>query len=221
MKRLAVLAVVAMLGGCASISPPPPELAEEPPLVLPQPQLQPQPRGQAGGVFTPHGILDLTSDRRAHRPGDVLTVLLQETTQASKRADTQFGKESGVNIAAPVFGGRALRADVGISGERDFKGGASSTQQNALSGSITVIVQEVLPNGLLHIKGHRALTLNQGDELLRLSGYVRTTDVDANNRVSSLRIANARISYAGHGAMADANSAGWLTRFFNSPLFPF
>ena len=86
---------------------------------------------------------------------------------------------------------------------------------------MTVIVQQVLPNGLLYIKGDRALSLNQGDEVLRLSGYVRATDVDLNNRVSSLRVANARISYSGHGALSDASEAGWLTRFFQSPLFPF
>ena len=57
--------------------------------------------------------------------------------------------------------------------------------------------------------------------MLRLAGFVRATDIDPQNRVSSQRIANARISYAGHGALADANAAGWLTRFFNSPLVPF
>ena len=54
-----------------------------------------------------------------------------------------------------------------------------------------------------------------------MSGYVRAADVDSDNRLSSQRIANARIAYSGKGALADANNAGWLTRFFNSPWMPF
>jgi flagellar L-ring protein precursor FlgH len=84
-----------------------------------------------------------------------------------------------------------------------------------------VIVQEVMPNGLLRLAGEKMLTLNQGEEFVRLRGYVRAADIDADNRVSSLRIANARIAYSGQGTLADANSPGWLTRFFASPYMPF
>lgn len=107
-----------------------------------------------------------------------------------------------------------------ISGKRDFDGSATSAQQNMLRGSITVAVHQVLPNGVLVIRGEKWLTLNQGDEYMRVTGLVRADDVARDNSVSSQRIANARISYAGRGALSDANSAGWLTRFFNHPLFP-
>lgn len=83
------------------------------------------------------------------------------------------------------------------------------------------MVHRVLPNGLLQVKGEKQLTLNQGEEMLRVAGYVRVEDIDTDNRVSSLRIANARIGYSGSGALADANSPGWLMRFFASPLMPF
>jgi flagellar L-ring protein precursor FlgH len=65
------------------------------------------------------------------------------------------------------------------------------------------------------------LYLNQGEEFVRLSGYVRANDIDSDNSVSSQRVANARIAYSGRGALADANTAGWLTRLFSSPLIPF
>ncbi|HEX3141168.1 MAG TPA: flagellar basal body L-ring protein FlgH [Rhizobacter sp.] len=216
LSLLVALASAGTFAGCAIVSPPP-KLDDEPPTApMPAPQ-----RGQAGGVFNGAMGLGFTADQRANRPGDVLTVILQETTQASKSADTSYGKSSGVGIATPVIAGKPIKLDASVSADRNFKGEASSTQKNALAGSITVVVQEVLPNGLLRIKGDRALTLNQGDEVMRLSGYVRATDVDQQNRVSSQRIANARIAYAGHGALADTNDAGWLTRFFSSPLFPF
>lgn len=220
LHRVAVATAVvgaAALAGCASVVPPAPQLDDGPvPFAA-----MPAPRAQAGGLFVPNSGNGLLSDQRAYRVGDVLTVMLEEVTQASKRADTNVRKGSKVEMPGPVIDDQSLLGRIGLSSNNNFNGGGSSSQQNALSGSMTVIVQQVLPNGLLHIKGDRALTLNQGDEVLKLSGYVRSTDVDPHNRVSSMRIANARISYSGHGALADANQAGWLTRFFQSPLFPF
>ncbi len=214
---LLVSLVVALLGGCAAIQPPPVPQAELKPL-----EMQPMPsplKGTSGGVFAAQRGWTLTSDSRAFRPGDVLTVTLEETTQASKKADTSFGKNSNVGINLSLKQKSLL--DLGVGGQRDFAGTSASTQQNALTGAITVVVLEVLPNGLLRVNGDKSLTLNQGEEMIRLSGYVRGADVDSENRVSSQRIANARIVYAGQGTLADANSAGWLTRFFASPLMPF
>ncbi|WP_275738675.1 flagellar basal body L-ring protein FlgH [Ramlibacter sp. H39-3-26] len=216
----AALALAALLAGCAAVAPPQPPVAHE---VEPFPQSEPPVarKGQAGGVFVPQTPWLLTSDSRAFRPGDVLTVVLQETTQASKQADTQFGKGSSLSIAPSTFRGKTLRTDIGLESQNDFNGTASSTQQNTLRGAITVIVHNVLPNGLLLIQGEKSLYLNQGEEFIRLSGYVRPGDIDTDNRVSSQRIANANIAYSGRGTLADANSAGWLTRFFVSPWMPF
>ncbi len=79
----------------------------------------------------------------------------------------------------------------------------------------------VLPNGLLRVSGEKSLYLNQGEEFIRVRGYLRAADIDADNRVSSQRIANAQIAYSGQGTLADANTPGWLTRFFASPWMPF
>jgi len=83
-----------------------------------------------------------------------------------------------------------------------------------------VAVHKILANGVLVVRGEKWLTLNQGDEYMRVTGLVRTDDIERDNTISSQRIANARISYAGRGALSDSNSAGWLTRIFNHPLFP-
>lgn len=214
---LALLAAV-LLGGCATTMAPPAAPADEPPPPVAAPEAR---KGSGGGVFTGGNTWSLVADRRVFHPGDVLTVMLQETTQASKKADTSIGKESGVSVKAPVIAGKTLKGDVAVSGQRDFSGSASSTQQNTLSGAITVVVQEVLPNGLMKVSGQKTLSLNQGEEFIRLTGWVRPADVDTSNRVSSQRIANARITYAGQGALADANSPGWLTRMFFSSLMPF
>ena len=79
----------------------------------------------------------------------------------------------------------------------------------------------VLPNGNLMIRGEKWLTLNTGEEFIRLEGIIRASDVAADNTVESNRIANARIQYSGKGEMQDAQSSGWLSQFFMSALFPF
>jgi len=205
---------VALLSGCSAMRPAPLPSSEPPP--LPLPQVQPVEK-RAGGVFQPGRSANLVADSRAFRAGDVITVVLMETTQASKKADTQLGKGSNNSLSLK---GKNGGLDLSAGGSRDFTGSASSSQQNTLQGAITVVVQEVLANGLLKVQGDKSLYLNQGEELIRLGGYVRTADVDVDNRVSSQRIANARISYSGQGDLANANTPGWLTRWFVNPMAP-
>ena len=217
MKALAALLCVMVLAGCAT----PAQVAMRDDDDDHMPLQRMARGGVSGGVFTADTV-SLTSDSRAYRVGDAVTVILQETTQASKRAGTSISKGSSVGISPLAALGKVYdKVAVDITADRDFQGDATSTQQNALSGSLTVIVQEVLPNGLLRVAGEKNLMLNQGEEFVRLKGFVRAADVDADNRVSSLRVANARIAYSARGALAEANTPGWLTRFFNSPLMPF
>jgi flagellar L-ring protein precursor FlgH len=221
MKVLTAAAVVLaslLAAGCASRAP----------LNAPEDDALPLPRagargGLSGGVFNADTV-SLTSDARAFRVGDAVTVLLQETTQASKKAGTSFNKGSNANIGAIGLLGKTLPKTgplVSGSANSGFTGDSTSTQQNALSGAVTVIVQEVLPNGLLRVAGEKRLVLNQGEEFVRLKGYLRAADIDADNQVSSLRVANARIGYSAQGALADANTPGWLTRFFVGAMMPF
>ena len=208
-----------LLAGCES-----PNLLvqkDDPAFAPPQLAPDPTPDGRAGGVFQSGYNWSLTADRRAYRVGDILTVILDEATQSSKQAKTNFGKNTDMTIAAPtLFGHTQQNLSGSINAQRNFDGSGVSQQQNSLRGSITVSVQKVLPNGVLLIRGEKWLTLNQGDEYIRLSGLVRADDIQNDNSVSSQRIGNARISYAGRGALSDSNTAGWLTRLFNHPLFP-
>jgi flagellar L-ring protein precursor FlgH len=79
----------------------------------------------------------------------------------------------------------------------------------------------VLPNGNLVVRGEKWLTLNTGEEFMRIEGLVRAADVKSDNTVESNRIANARIQYSGKGQGQEAQSAGWLAKFFLSTLMPF
>ncbi len=179
------------------------------------------PETTSGGLFRAGYTSSLLRDQRAIRAGDILTVVLNEATQSSKSAGTSFDKSAEIGIEIPSLFGKAVPdANTSAEGSREFSGSARSSQQNTLLGFIAVTVHKVLPNGTLLIKGEKTLHLNQGDEFIRLSGLVRIDDIDTNNYISSQQIANAVISYSGEGALNDSNRAGWLTRFFNHPIFP-
>ena len=102
-----------------------------------------------------------------------------------------------------------------------MRGSADSSQSNRLSGSIAVVVDKVLSNGNLWIRGEKRLTLNQGSEVVQVAGLIRSVDITPGNTIQSNQIADASITYGGRGHLADSNRAGWLTRLFTSPLWPF
>ncbi|NRD72010.1 flagellar basal body L-ring protein FlgH [Shewanella sp. VB17] len=179
------------------------------------------PDAENGSAYRQGYMLTLFKDKRAFREGDILTVALDEKTYSSKRADTKANKAQDISIGASAAIGDSSHTGNGEGSlNRGFKGSGSSTQQNQLSGSITVTVAKVLPNGTLLIRGEKWLRLNQGDEYLRLLGLIRTDDIGNDNTISSQRIADARIIYGGQGAIADSNAMGWASRYFSSPWFP-
>ena len=220
---LTVLAL-ATLAGCASM----PSTAHDDAQWAPTaPMVAEAPAAQAdGSIYHDAQGLELFADPRAHRVGDILTVALVESTQASKKSATSTSKTDKANIASPTvlgqgvsIGGKA--ASIGLDGERSFDGAGSSSQSNQLTGQITVTVAQRLPNGNLIVRGEKWLTINQGQELVRIAGIVRPQDIGQDNVVPSTRVADARISYTGRGTLADANTRGWLSRFFNSKWMPF
>ncbi len=181
----------------------------------------------SGSLFKPHYVNNIYSDSKAHRVGDIISVILSEKTQAKKNAKTELKKANKSNLDAvtglggvPVsINGESLQ--FGISQDSSFKGDAKADQGNSLSGNISVHVLRVLPNGNLMIRGEKWLTLNNGDEYIRLTGVIRSKDINSNNTILSNKVANARIQYAGTGSFADANEQGWLVKFFNSSWWPF
>ncbi len=128
----------------------------------------------------------------------------------------------GIRIAGrPITSGGLPLFDNEMSRESSFDGASDSSQSNRLDGSITVTVAERLPNGNLLVRGEKRITINQGEEFIRVQGIVRPVDIGPANSVASTKVADARITYSGRGTLADSNRPGWLSRFFNSPWFPF
>lgn len=215
--------LVSLLVGCVITEPAKPNDPAYAPIVTPTSVV---PAPNRGGIYRPDYSISLFEDRRAMRVGDILSVILSERTQSSKTADTEITKENSISLgtgnvlgAAPSIGGVNFSTEV--EQDREMTGEASSDQSNSLSGSIAVTVADILPNGLLMVRGEKWMTLNNGQEFIRVKGLVRPEDVQPDNSVMSTKLADARITYSGTGELADANKQGWASRFFNSEYWPF
>lgn len=197
----------------------------------------------SGSIYQDGQAMRLFEDVKPRRVGDILTIVLVENTNATKEATTATKKENDIALENPVLFGSAVQfniagnnnavrrlvplqsttgntLDVTANSAQEFSGTGSSKQSNSLKGAITVTVSEVLPNGNLVVRGEKIVAINEGDEFVRVSGIVRPQDIRPDNTVYSTKVADAKIGYGGSGAVADANSHGWLSRFFMA-VWPF
>lgn len=177
-----------------------------------------------GGIYqAANGYAPLTSGARAAMVGDIITIQLVESTQASKSNAANMGRDGSIGLTPPSTGilSKLIKSsDIDSSGTQSFKGTGAASQSNSLNGEITVTVAKLFPNGTMLVRGQKALTLNRGDEFIQIAGLVRQADISPDNKVLSTRVADARITYSGKGEIARASRQGWLQRFF-SMLSPF
>lgn len=191
----------------------------------------PLPAPTAGSLYREGAGLALYNDRKAHRVGDIIEIILSERTSSTKSSSVVTKKENTIDIQEAQGGvGTILGSNISASnlslltdliGKRNFSGNGDAEQNNSLTGSITVTVSGVQSNGNLLVRGEKWMTLNQGDEYIRISGILRPDDITPNNTVASTKLANARITYSGQGVVANSTKMGWLSRFFNSEYWPF
>jgi flagellar L-ring protein precursor FlgH len=221
-RRFAFLAaMLSLLAACTPIPPRDPAFAPVAPADL-RPPVQ-----NSGSIYQSGYDTRLFEDQTAKRIGDVLTITLLERTQAKKADDLRTKKDTNMEVTAPsmyTLGAKVLTGNdfnANLQANREFDGEGKANQSNSLSGNISVTVVDVLPNGNLSVRGEKRVTLNQGDEFIRLSGIVRPVDINAANIITSDKVADVTIMYVGEGAMADASKMGWLARVLNSPWFPF
>ncbi len=171
MKAIWMLGLLA-LGGCSSTpntaKPDDPEFApvygeSEPVSVRP-----------TGAIFQPDQVNGIYSDIKAHKVGDIITIELAESTSASKKANTQSGKDNKFTMNPAVLGGVPVTAgpydlSASLSQNGAFKGQAKADQSNSLQGNISVSVAKVLPNGNLLVRGEKWIMLNNGNEYIRIT----------------------------------------------------
>lgn len=224
-NRLALICTASLLLAACAAQPaliPQPDDPRYAPVLSPGPLVPVQ---QNGAIYSAVSAVDLYQ-RRAHRVGDVLTISLNEATSASNSSGTTISRENAAsvgdnNVLGTGFLGTGLELATDLASSLDFSGSGESDQSNQLRGSITVTVANVLPNGLLEVRGEKWLQLNRGNEFIRISGLVRKEDIQPDNSILSTRVADVRIAYSGTGTLANSNEAGWLTQFFVGAIWPF
>lgn len=152
----------------------------------------------------------LFTDRKARRPGDLVTLLIVERTEASQSASTRTGKGSSVQLG-PWGGIASGWPGFGGSYSDDLQAGGDTRRGGALQARMTARVVEVFPNGNLLIEGRQSIVVNAEEQELIVSGVVRETDISPDNTVLSSYMADARISFRGSGSLGNKQNPGILS----------
>ena len=220
-----LLAALAVLGGCSTVLAPEP-LKHSPNFEPVFPKVETSPEVPTGAIYGGKQSESWFGKGRNYQVGDVITVLVNESTQASRTQNNNLSRESS-NDAIPqgltdYYANRGgwLKGTTLSGNKINSKGAGEADQQASLLASVAVSVVEVMRNGNLVVRGEKQLALTEGAEIIQVSGIVRTDDIAPNNTVQSRRLANANISYRGTGDMAKATTPGWGTSFLLK-IWPF
>lgn len=183
----------------------------------------PAARADNAGAIYSASSRSLFEDRRARYVGDTLTINLVEKTKASKSSNAGTSRDSAMSVGSPNIAGLPLKSllnkvSVDAKAGETFSGKGAAAANNDFTGTITVTVIEVLPNGNLIVSGEKQVSINQGDEFIRFSGAVNPLYVTTSNTVQSVQVADARVEYKARGYMDEAQTMGWLQRFFLNVL---
>ena len=214
--RALVPAAAALLAGCSTLNAPPKVDVAEPTHALPV--AQPAPMVNNGAIFQAAQYRPLFEDHRARLVGDTLTVQIVEKVSATQKSTSSIDKSGELSAgitALPLFKSNSFaRANAAGSSSNTFSGKGSTENSNDFSGTITAVVIQVLPNGHLVIAGEKQIGVNANVDVLRFSGQVDPRAIAPGNSIQSTQVANVRIEQRGRGQQAEAQSMGWLARFF-------
>ncbi|MFC3866049.1 flagellar basal body L-ring protein FlgH [Alcaligenes aquatilis] len=217
LSRLALGALV-VLSGCALV---PPEDVVTGPLTAAPPPAVPAAVVANGSIYQPsaYGNYPLFEDRRPRNVGDIVTIMIQERTNAAKNVSTNTDRTGSGGLdftGVPAF----LPNEIGskqnfeVSGSNKAQGKGSSRADNTFSGTLTTTVVGVLPNGNLQVAGEKQIAINRGSEYIRFSGVVDPRSITGSSTVPSTQVADARIEFRSKGVMDEVQTMGWLQRFF-------
>jgi flagellar L-ring protein precursor FlgH len=213
--------VVALLGsGCQSLPPKVVVDFAEPKVSPVAASAQAPVRPNSGSLFQTVSYRPAFEDRRARLIGDTITIQIVENVTASQKSTSTVNRNTSVDSAITALPLQTLpglsKFDVGATTNNNFSGKGGTESANTFSGSITATVVEVLPNSHLVVTGEKQIGVNQNVDVLRFSGTVDPHLVQPGSIISSTQVANVRVESRGRGAQNEAQTVGWLSRFFLS-----
>ena len=204
-----------LLGGCSMMPAQP--LAHTPDFAPVYPLQTERARQATAGIYCTRARATWFGPRRNFQVGDVITVMLNEATQAVRSQNNNVSRDATNNVmpggllaSAAKLGG-LLGAPKLDGGKTTSTGVGTADQKASLTGAVSVTVVDVLPNGNLVLRGEKQLALSEGTEVIQVAGVIRPEDISPNNMVQSRRLVNAQITYRGTGDLAAATRAGWGT----------
>jgi flagellar L-ring protein precursor FlgH len=215
MPPLLMLAVVLLAAACTTV---PPTNVHQPMSARPaaRPDALVANLAATGSIYQAGASRTLFEDRRARYVGDTITVTITENTSAATKSNNNIAKTGSINASVGPnlnLPGLSLYELKGSS-SNTASGKGDAAANNVFTGTITVTVIEVLPNGNLLVSGEKQVAIGQGQEYIRLSGIVNPYFINASNTIASSQVADARIEYKESGAISEAQVIGWLARFF-------
>jgi flagellar L-ring protein precursor FlgH len=220
MFNFILIFLTVILGGCASVDAyrnPKVEVADTNPVVAEAAPVAPP---TSGAIFNAVAYRPLFEDHRARLAGDSLTVVIVEKISASQKSTSTVDKTGQVSAAITALPGISPnsfnRAGASGSSSNTYAGKGATESSNDFSGTITVVVTGVLPNGHLLVAGEKQIGVNANVDTLRFSGQVDPRAILPGNNVPSTQVANVRVEHKSRGQQADAQVIGWLARFFLS-----
>ncbi|RKP45359.1 flagellar basal body L-ring protein FlgH [Pararobbsia silviterrae] len=213
-RRTLAACAAAALAACAQIPQQP--LVQQPMTAMPPPR--PIVAQSTGSIYTGYSDHPLFEDSRPRNVGDILTIVIAENINATKSSGSsasRAGSETFTPTAMPgIVGGLFNHSATSVTGDNTFQATGGAAAQNTFSGTLTVTVTQVLANGNLMVSGEKQMLINQGNEYIRFSGVVNPTTVSGTNTVESYQVADAKIEYSAKGYINEAETMGWLQRFF-------
>ena len=173
-----------------------------------------------GSLWRDDSSRSMFADKRARAVGDIITIVVQENSTASKENSTKTSKSSSVDASletllySPAASGFLTKAGklpaMKFGGSQSFDGGGKINNSEKITSRIAVRVADVLPNGNLLIEGRRETFVSGEKQEAVLRGVVRSEDVAANNTVFSYNVADASIRFVSKGTITDNQRKGWL-----------
>lgn len=155
----------------------------------------------------------LVSPRNVPRVGEIVTVLIQESSSATTSSGSDANTSS--NLSAALMGSFGSGDNVALNVDNEFSGGGNINRSGRLVATMTVSIVDVSTSGLLYIDGEQTIRLNNEVQTIRLKGLVRPEDITDDNTILSTRVGKAEIEFVGKGVLSSAEKPGLLTRFFN------
>lgn len=156
---------------------------------------------------------------RAHRVGDILTVLITETTSATNTSNIETSKENTVDIGNEEGTGALRRFIPGFGlvsdASAEYTGEGSTSRSQQITARVSVTVVGTKPNGDLVVEGSRIIEINGEREVIHLSGAVDPMLIPATNTIESYRMSNLQVTYKGKGVVTEGSRPGVLVRILN------